>query len=113
MSEAFHQWVHNMPWWERLYYELFDPQAITCSTYPVAPAWPFLVIIVVVAVIGLILLCFSRKPHSKPKEPAKDTRHYRCFCGKEFEGRALIVNHMNTEHTVKEVYQETERLVIF
>lgn len=113
MSEDFHQWVNNLSWWERLYYELFDPQAITCSTYPVAPAWPFLLIVVVVAVVGLVLLCFSRKQPSKPKESVKDTRQYRCFCGKEFQGRASIVNHMQTEHTVAEVYNETGRMLIF
>lgn len=56
MSEAFHQWVNNMPWWERLYYEMFDPQAITCSTHPVYPAWPFVLLIVVVVVCGIVAL---------------------------------------------------------
>lgn len=56
MSEAFHQWVNNMPWWERLYYEMFDPQAITCSTHPVYPAWPFVLLIVVCGIVALYWL---------------------------------------------------------
>lgn len=113
MAEAFHQWVNNMPWWERLWYELFDPQAITCSTHPVVPAWPFLLVVVVVVTIGFVLLYLSRKLPSNPKEPVEDTRRYRCFCNKEFQGRASIVNHMQTEHTVAEVYNETKRMLIF
>ncbi len=44
-----------MPWWEKLYYELFDPQAITCSTYPVVPAWPILALLIGAIVAGLII----------------------------------------------------------
>lgn len=51
MAEAFHQWVANMPWWEKLYYELFDPQAITCSTHYTIPGIYF-----VGPIIGLVVV---------------------------------------------------------
>jgi hypothetical protein len=60
MSEAFHQWVNNMPWWEKLYYQLFDPQAITCTTmYPLPFGWVLLAI-GIAAVLVLIYIKYLR-----------------------------------------------------
>ncbi len=74
MAEAFHQWVNNMPWWEKLYYELFDPQAITCSTYYTVPGIYFVAPIIALAIVCAVFLVAiiydNRKLNKKePKKP--------------------------------------------
>jgi hypothetical protein len=55
MAEAFHQWVNNMSWWEKLYYQLFDPQAITCSTISPIPLIYFVAPMIGIVVSAVIL----------------------------------------------------------
>lgn len=61
MAEAFHQWVQNMPWWEKLYYQLFDPQAITCSTHVPIPGIYFVGPVIVLVTVGCVLLWYIGK----------------------------------------------------
>ena len=62
MAEAFHQWVNNMPWWEKLYYQLFDPQAITCTTYYTAfsVGWLLLLAIGILLVVLFVYIKYLR-----------------------------------------------------
>jgi hypothetical protein len=68
MAEAFHQWVNNMPWWEKLYYQLFDPQAITCSTTFVFPSGYILVPLAILALILFIWGWQYRNSNSDKQE---------------------------------------------
>lgn len=34
MAEDFHTWVRNLPWYERLFYEIWDPNKISCTGVP-------------------------------------------------------------------------------
>ncbi len=68
MAEQFHQWVQNMPWYERLYYELFDPQAITCSTHYTIPGIYFVMPFVVTLVIGISIGAVTLWLWSKRKQ---------------------------------------------
>lgn len=66
MAEQFHQWVNNMPWWEKLYYQLFDPNAISCSTYTTVPIGGYIIgMIVAVTVLYVGLHYFTRSTKLK------------------------------------------------
>lgn len=54
MAEQFHQWVQNLSWYDRLYYELFDPQQITCTTRFTFPFGYVLIIFLIITIILVI-----------------------------------------------------------
>lgn len=61
MAEAFHQWVNNMPWWEKLWYWLFDPQAITCTTcYTIPGIYIIGPVLIGVIICGIALFVLGR-----------------------------------------------------
>ena len=61
MSEAFHQWVNNLTWYEKLYYQIFDPQAITCTTSYTIPLLIYLPCFIVMIISFTIWLYFKYK----------------------------------------------------
>ena len=62
MAEQFHQWVNNMPWYEKLYYQLFDPQAITCSTSTIPFNFSgFFLSVAVIAIVGAVVIIWLTK----------------------------------------------------
>lgn len=65
MAEAFHQWVNNMPWYEKLYYQLFDPQTITCTTPNFA--FPFGWIVLSIMILGVVVIIWILKTGEKKK----------------------------------------------
>jgi hypothetical protein len=74
MAEAFHQWVNNMPWYEKFYYQLFDPQAITCSTYPTVPLIYFVAPMIGIVVSGFIFSWWAVKSSSKSDKESKEEK---------------------------------------
>jgi len=63
MSEQFHEWVHNLPWYERLYYELFEPEKIRCSNIPININYLnlFVFIFIIVTVVFVFMWWYEKR----------------------------------------------------
>lgn len=62
MSEAYHQWLNNLTWWEQID-RFFNPSKYSCSTYALDDTvWHCcLISVALVFICGFILLWLSRK----------------------------------------------------